>query len=83
MLVRRCQSLLLRHLRKMALGLEEFLECPPFYNPSVVEDDDLIHVRESREAVGDTDDGSPFLQRIDGGLDLFFCSGIQGRGRFV
>jgi hypothetical protein len=32
----------------MTLGVEEFLESSTLHNPPVVQDDDLIHVRESR-----------------------------------
>ena len=32
----------------MILRFEKFLKCPPFHNPSVLQDDDFIHVHEGR-----------------------------------
>ena len=67
----------------MSLGSEKFLKCSTFHNPSVIQNDYFIHVSEGRKAMGDTDDGSPFLKRIDGGLDLLFSPGIQSGGWLV
>ena len=58
----RRQPLLFCHFRKMTLRSEKFLKCPPFHNPAMIEDDDFIHVGQSGEAVGDTDDGTALLE---------------------
>ena len=58
----RREPLLFRHFRKMALGLEKFLKSSTLNNPSVIQNDDFIHVGQSGEAVGDTDDGTALLE---------------------
>ena len=77
------QPLLLRHLRKMALGQQELFESPAFHNPAMIQNNDLIHVGQSGEAVGDADYCPTLLKGIDGPLDFRLCVGIQSGGRFI
>ena len=71
------ESLLLCHFGELAFGLQQILESSAFYDSTVVEDNDFVHVGQGGEAMGDADDRPAFFERVDGGLDLFFRSGIQ------
>ena len=56
------EPLLFCHLRKMALGSKKLFKSSTLHNPPVLEDDDLVHVGQGGESVGNTDDGTALLE---------------------
>jgi hypothetical protein len=61
-LARSRQPLLFRHLREMSFGSEKLFKGSALHNPTVIQNNDFIHVGQSGETMRNADDRSAFLE---------------------